>query len=425
MNERNLYNEAELRKAAFEEAIKLNGNELKVQVKAVLREQKEDGSFSLIDNYRIDADCRVAYGYVPSYYGTAILMKADCESILSVEEEEAFEKALKFSMGRNLVGAGYEATEGLLEALYIFIEAGLFKWMQVRKENYPEFCQMIENHITEIEDALREGRTFSDWSRDFKTEFGELIDLYYASIADENDFVWYAAYGSNINSERFKRYIDRCTDKNMPEESMPYTFNHPVYFGGVSTLWNNGGTSFLDDKSSGFAYGRAYKVSLRQLNEIQRMEGSKYTKRVCLERLDGVPVYTFTSKEYMGKTLPSGEYVETILNGLKEVYTETEELLLETYIYMLALNDEHLKTIEVLRSAAHGVRIADIMSVTELKLAEQRKVIKYLSTELHMIQQDRRSVVAGHKWNAIDAVYFSSKEKRRAMDNLVLFNRMR
>ena len=182
MIERNLHSEAELRKAAYEEAIKLNGNELKAQIKAVLKEQKEDGSFSLIDNYRIDADCRVAYGYVPSYYGTAILMKADYENLLSAKEEEAFAKALKFSMGRNLVGAGYEATEGLLEALYIFIEAGLFKWMQVRKESYPEFCQMIENHITDFKEALRTGKTVSDWERDFRREFEELIEIYYAAL---------------------------------------------------------------------------------------------------------------------------------------------------------------------------------------------------------------------------------------------------
>lgn len=183
MNERNLYSEAALRKTDFEEAVKLNGNELRAQVKAVLKEQKDDGSFSLIDNYRIDADCRVAYGYVPSYYGTAILMKADYENLLSAEEEEAFAKALKFSMGRNLVGAGYESTEGLLEALYIFIEAGLFKWMQDRKEKYPEFCQMIENHINEIEEALRTGKTVSDWERDFRREFEELLEIYDTAFA--------------------------------------------------------------------------------------------------------------------------------------------------------------------------------------------------------------------------------------------------
>ena len=74
-------------------------------------------------------------------------------------------------------------------------------------------------------------------------------------------YVWYACYGSNINRERFMRYINRCSDTTPPVEDRPYEFKHPVFFAGHSSIWENKGTAFLDVWSEGDALGRIYKIT--------------------------------------------------------------------------------------------------------------------------------------------------------------------
>ena len=68
--------------------------------------QKEDGSFSVIDDYRVDADIRICYVYEPTYYATAAMMfiQTRDNSHLTDKEKAALLKGLTFAEGRNLAG---------------------------------------------------------------------------------------------------------------------------------------------------------------------------------------------------------------------------------------------------------------------------------------------------------------------------------
>lgn len=140
-------------------------------------------------------------------------------------------------------------------------------------------------------------------------------------------YVWYACYGSNINRERFMRYIVRCSDTTPPVEDRPYAFAHPVFFGGHSAIWENKGTAFLDVWSEGAALGRIYKITEEQYREEKRYEGPRYQNEVSFEPLEGLPVVSFTcfDKEAEERNAPSEAYFETILEGLKETYPERSE----------------------------------------------------------------------------------------------------
>lgn len=133
-------------------------------------------------------------------------------------------------------------------------------------------------HYANFVKCIAEGKTCSDWNTDF-------VEEYMQEIADYEKFnpvyVWYAAYGSNISEKRLMKYINSCTDKSAPIKSRNYIFSHNIYFDRASRRWN-GAVAILDMKSEGKTYGKMHLIKKTQLEEIQKMEGSAYSKRELL-----------------------------------------------------------------------------------------------------------------------------------------------
>ena len=138
------------------------------------------------------------------------------------------------------------------------------------------------------------------------------------------DYIWYACYGSNINKSRFMNYIDRCRDTTPPVEDRPFEFDHPVFFAGKSFRWGGKGKAFLDIEKNGHAFGRIYKITQNQYDEVKRKEGPDYQRKVDLGELDGIPVVSFTNgnNPVPRRAVPSLEYLNIILDGLKETYPD-------------------------------------------------------------------------------------------------------
>ena len=99
----------------------------------ILDFQDSDGSFKLFDSYEIPGDARVDFCWMPTYICTAILMKVyltDSSSFTS-KEESALLNGLKMSSGKNLRGHGYDAFKGQIDALEIFMKAGLREFLDI------------------------------------------------------------------------------------------------------------------------------------------------------------------------------------------------------------------------------------------------------------------------------------------------------
>ena len=180
--------------------------------------------------------------------------------------------------------------------------------------------------------------------------------------------VWYVAYGSNLDCNRFMCYIRGgtpkgsskreigCRDKGDPLDSQPYQIPYKLYFAKSSLRWN-GGIAFigLSRDEDDYTLGRAYLISDQQFNDVVAQEnglatitidyddvvlkGSKeilknrmYGELVFLGYKDGHPVFTFTSNSDMpngGFAKPSKEYINTLVTGLMDIYqmsqSEAEE----------------------------------------------------------------------------------------------------
>ena len=421
-NERESRNKLEMIKKLYNQILACEEDrtgriEMQSFLTELLKYQKEDGSFSTIESYRCDGDIRVAYAYMPTFYATASMMYVDLhsESGLTRHEMEALIKGLKFAIGRQLVGHGFDGTDSLIKTLRIYAKAGMYKWINVRLEEGEEFKSVVDRHYKEFVKCVAEERTISDWNRDFSEEFKREIEDY---EKHNEGYIWYAAYGSNINIERFMKYINRCKDKTAPVESKPYIFNYSMYFAGMSRKWG-GSVAYIDWTQAGTTYGKIYLIKKQQFAEIQEMEGESYSKKVFLDYIDDIPVCTFTSDIRMtGEIMPSKEYIYTILEGLKEVYPNKSEHALAYYLYTRGfLSSVDKAILEYIRESEHAKTVKELIDETYMTKTCVTRSIKELH-RLGLIVQDRRSV----RLNITDedSMVYTNKDSRELIDILTI-----
>ena len=156
----------------------------------------------------------------------------------------------------------------------------------------------------------------------------ELVDENSLREYNEEEYVWYACYGSNINYNRYMMYInggkyateEGCQDKSEPLEYRKYIFDHPIYFAGESRKWT-GGMAFLDYENEGKSYGKIYKIKMSQFKTIFEQENELYNVIVLLDYIEDLPVLTFTSKNKLNNLLnnPSHRYTSIIKEGLNDL----------------------------------------------------------------------------------------------------------
>ena len=151
--------------------------------------------------------------------------------------------------------------------------------------------------------------------------------------------VIYAAYGSNLLTERLLAYIKGgsfrgitshtgCPDKTEPVslgwKKVPYR----VYFGKHSNPWG-GGVAFLypeiEPNPEYHAVVRLWKMTREQYECVKSQEGSWYEKEINLGTFDGLDILTFTSEEKFSYNPPSKLYLDVLKEGLKETTGWTDE----------------------------------------------------------------------------------------------------
>lgn len=145
---------------------------------------------------------------------------------------------------------------------------------------------------------------------------------------DKNDrLVWYVVYGSNLQEERFLRYIngdcDRngCNDKTPPRKSIPVIIPGKRYFAKSSSRWQNKGVAFYDWTADGEICGRAWLITEEQFKEIKVQEGeSWYKEEIEFCPIDGIAARTITHDNSFRKDInaPSKKYLQVIQSGEAE-----------------------------------------------------------------------------------------------------------
>ncbi|MEH6907309.1 hypothetical protein [Neobacillus drentensis] len=183
-------------------------------------------------------------------------------------------------------------------------------------------------------------------------------------MSENQQYVWYASYGSNINTERFLCYIKGgqpegssqveigCKDSSLPVDESTFTIARPLYFAKEAARWEAQGVAFigLQEDKENRTYSKKYLITVEQfldvvkqenngidfeidLNEVQR-KGSKvflryswYGNILFLGEEGGFPIYTFTAPWDINDVewiKPSHAYLKTIIKGLSKDYIDDE-----------------------------------------------------------------------------------------------------
>ncbi len=151
---------------------------------------------------------------------------------------------------------------------------------------------------------------------------------------DEDAPVWYACYGSSLDSQRFGCYItggtcaqngktySGCRNTGYWSDSRIITHKGRMYFANSSASWSGKGVAFYSPDGEDKVIMRMYKITRGQLADIQKQEGCSdnwYGNRLFLGVADnGVPIFTLTSKTVRPQNEPGEAYLNLLKKALRE-----------------------------------------------------------------------------------------------------------
>ena len=160
--------------------------------------------------------------------------------------------------------------------------------------------------------------------------------------------VWYLAYGSNVNEQRFLRYLQGddshlgARDSSEPTESVWAQLPFELTFERQSQRWKGGGVAFVHPSAEHTAWFRAWNISGEQFEDVFAQEnrtpvgtgldwnaiasgsvdvGTGWYRRIMATSetdLGDISGLTFTTADRQTMSTPSPDYAETIAAGLKE-----------------------------------------------------------------------------------------------------------
>lgn len=177
--------------------------------------------------------------------------------------------------------------------------------------------------------------------------------------------LWYAAYGSNLDPDRFSLYltggrpdgahraVPGARDGSPPQEQRAVVLPGAMFFAWESPTWG-GGVAFYDADADGAAYARAYLLTEEQFadvaaQEMHREPGTdldlahvmehrshamgpgRYETLHLVGQLDDIPMLTFTADDPVSLSLnpPSDAYLAIVARGLQLTHALSEDRVVE------------------------------------------------------------------------------------------------
>ena len=395
--------------------------------------------FGLDEPENMPGDARVAFFYRSTYLGAAIIIRSVLLHPELLDTAHKYGSVVKKTLpgillactGRGFSGHGYDGLKGLIETLTVFTKAGTAPFIEEYPDICNEFSDLYISSMNMIEERVRTDTVKNEWGDDYTEEAQMLLKDYHRGTSapsgsnsqeEKPSYVWYASYGSNTNSARFQEYLDSCGGNVNEIETRSFTTRGKLYFAAGSRRWGRGmGVAFLDEESEGTVLTRIYKVSHEQFLSIQSQEGPKYRRKLMLGIVDGLPVYTFTSPEKRKDlNIPSAEYIQTILAGLKEAYPGVSETVLLSYLIRHgAFSDNTHRVLSYIRRAPHAITLGEISEQDDCPGIDEAAAAVSFLLRFGLIKQDSRSRRAGHSTEDPDAMFFTVPEKRDITDLVV------
>lgn len=396
-----------------EDAIRIYCFDMFKALRTIANENCKEMLFLMYDEpATMPADARVEFVYKPTYIAATIMMTA-MNRFESLAKNGTFRSKLhailEATTARNFHGAGYDEFAGFIDTLEIFAAGDTMEFLSKYPDVNKHFIAELNKALELLEKDICSGKIRNIWSGETYSGRGKkVLSMYKNNNLSDTEYVWYACYGSNINSSRFMKYINKCSDKTPPVEDRPYKFNHNIYFAKSSDRWQGCGVAFLDDTCEGEALGRIYKITRKQYEEVMQQEGPKYRKKIYLGESEGLPMYTFTDTQKNEPIrTPSSKYFSTIFIGLQETYTDIySNEALAVYLINSIFPKNTFYVVRAIKESEHYISNEQICEVANLDIKSVVAATKWL-IEHNVIQQDQRSIRAGHNICDPKAFFFT------------------
>jgi hypothetical protein len=197
----------------------------------------------------------------------------------------------------------------------------------------------------------------------------------------ENEYIWYASYGSNLSKERFlcyiqggkpegsKKYEVGARDQSLPIKESTYILHYPLYFAKESIRWQKQGVAFIGLKKDKqyLTYSRKYLITVEQFQDVVKQENngveltinfdevkkkgyttlrdSWYGTILYVGEKGGFPIFTFTADWDLDVpfTKPSNEYLTMIIQGLKKYVGLNQQEIVHYLFYKQGINGHYTK----------------------------------------------------------------------------------
>lgn len=156
-----------------------NDKEWSKNLNAIIDFQNLDGSFKLLDSDEVPIDAKVDFCLTPTYLCTAILMKACLADSKAFSLNEALSKGLEKSCAKGFNGHGFEALKGQIEAINIFMNAGVREFIDIYPEICPEFTQIIGTIVSRFQKWECRGKFTGPWGESYEDEI-RAINKYFS-----------------------------------------------------------------------------------------------------------------------------------------------------------------------------------------------------------------------------------------------------
>ncbi len=271
------------------------------------RFQDIDGSFKLIDSWRIPGDARVDFCYMPTYLGAALLMRDFLHE--KIMPADILKRALAVCPGRGLEGHGYDSERGVLAALDVFRQGGLRRFLETERLTCPGFHTLVWNILdSRAGEIMKKGEIRGAWGESYTAKWRKVI----SALKPEKRL--YLAYGSNMYADQMKR---RCP--NAVSLGRTYIRDWALRFHYYANI---------EPCAGGKTPAVIWEISADDEKTLDRYEGfpEHYKKVNLVADLDGAPVsvmaYVMTDWKKKGDSramsAPGEEYLGIIRQGYHE-----------------------------------------------------------------------------------------------------------
>ncbi|HEY5587798.1 MAG TPA: gamma-glutamylcyclotransferase family protein [Candidatus Paceibacterota bacterium] len=228
--------------------------------------------------------------------------------------------------------------------MYI-VDSDILEKLDISEEKANLFSRKLIRVIND-NDEVQEAYVYV-YNKDVSNTVKVSSDNQPSAALKRNDYVWYAAYGSNLIYERLIIYIKGgkckfngvtyggCRNKSLPKDTRPVTIPYKMYYGNESSPWGSGGISFLDTLSRGQSLGRMYLITEEQFEDISKQEGHEeelYNQSLSLGEYNGVEIVTITNKNERPYHNPCDKYLGVLRMGIKETYPDMSDFEVMKYL---------------------------------------------------------------------------------------------